>query len=441
MLSLQHKGLLSSASETSEWLYTIESVQKNAVQNTQSPSIRIIGGSGSLYSVSAYDLEQQLGTPVTNLGSHAGLGLKYLLYRAKKYLRPNDVALLLIEPNTILRTDCDWTVADWTIPYDYGYLYTLDLHELTELLSKLTPKEYLLRIASAFYDNTPARPRAVINQSGDLTSNLASKRSARTAALLAAFLTYKMQFEFAASNIQHLRDFIQWCREQHIVVIGGYSVIMENPAYYSPRGLQKLNAWKHLWEDLGVPVLENPRNFIFPFKLFFDTYHHMDSAGRRVMTARLAEALRKVLPPEFIKEPKLSPMTISLANPHPYPGGLIDLSGFSAPSPGGAWTVGPIVSMEFSGSYTRPFLLTLNVTHVLAENIKSPLRIRSGGDEKELSIHQPDEYSVLLEPKEPAINLTIELPIVTTLKELGRSEDARELGIELKTITITPAAP
>lgn len=441
LFSLQYKGIITATSESAKWIYTIDGVQKNACENNPSPAIRIIGGSASLYSVSTYELGRNFRLPVTNLALHAGLGLDYLLYRAKKYLQPNDVAVLLLEPGMFKSIEQSWTAADWVIPQDYTYLGTLNLQKTSELLAKLTLEEYQKRIISAFYSQPRPLAFSTLNQSGDLIANLSSRRTAVTAVRLMGWATKPFSFDFHPNAIQILKDFILWCRERNILVVGGYAPFLTHPAYFTLEGSRQLDAWEHMWEESGVLTIKNPRDFIFSSDLFFDTIHHMDSAGRRVMTACLAGALKKLLPPEMVKQPEASPITIYLDNPYPYPDGFIDLSGISTPEDWGAWTDGPVLRMEFAGSYNQPFWLKLSVTHVFAENLKSPLRIRAGGAEREINITASGEYSILLEPKEPTSVLSIELPAATTPEELGKSTDTRKLGLGLKSITIVPLGP
>ena len=80
------------------WLRGLYERKEAAARRIAEPKIVLIGGSGTHYSFSAEYLAKRTGIPAVNLGTHAGLGLEYLLYRARRSLRPGDVAVLAIEP-------------------------------------------------------------------------------------------------------------------------------------------------------------------------------------------------------------------------------------------------------------------------------------------------------------------------------------------------------
>src|SRR5207253_7350012 len=61
------------------------------------PKIVFIGGSGVLFSVRAAQIEQATHIPTANLGTHAALSLRYMLFRSRDILRPGDIAVLIPE--------------------------------------------------------------------------------------------------------------------------------------------------------------------------------------------------------------------------------------------------------------------------------------------------------------------------------------------------------
>lgn len=439
---LQYRGMSRTATADAQFLYFVDTVQKKAWEETTQPTIRIIGGSGSLYSVSACELGRLLGMPVTNLAFQAGIGMDYLLYRAKKYLRPNDVAVLLFEPQVIANVEPSWVLANWTIPYDYKYFATVPLSKTPQIFSKVTLEEYATRLYAAFRG-----PRLQVSESfsamsraGDLVLNLASRRSEITHAHLEKNTKDPVSFAFPVENIQPLKEFIRWCRVRNIQLIGGYSAITEHSYYSTPEGKKELKAWATFWDSMGIPSIGSPQDFIFPKSLFFDHVYHMHSGGRRIMTTKLAAFLREKIPPERLGPVDTSPIVFLPSNPYPYPCGFIHMAGLSGAEPWGAWTDGSKVEMEFAGSFDKPFTLTLTVKYILLENLQSPIRIRAGGDEKELHITAPGEYSVTLTPKEPATTLSIELPVKGSPKTLGLGEEARVLGLGLTKIAISPCS-
>jgi hypothetical protein len=141
-------------------------------------------------------------------------------------------------------------------------------------------------------------------------------------------------------------------------------------------------------------------------------------------------------------------LSLSLFNPIVYsqgkllssPDGLMHAVGFSLPEGWGSWSDGPKLIIFFDGYYDKPFTLKLNVVHVFMENLKEPLRISAGDDEKELRISGPGEYSIVITPVQPASSLTIDIPATVSPKDLGINQETRKLGIGLSSITIVPNA-
>jgi phosphoglycerol transferase len=127
------------------------------------------------------------------------------------------------------------------------------------------------------------------------------------------------------------------------------------------------------------------------------------------------------------------------AKPYPYPLGLkYHIEGLYSPETWGAWSDGPELVLTFENSFDKPFILRLNVVHVFMENLKEPLRISAGGDEKELRISGPGEYSIVITPVEPTFSLTIAIPATMSPRDLGINQETRKLGIGLSSITIVP---
>ena len=81
-----------------DWVHHLFLRKEAALQLAPSgPRVLIVGGSGCLFSLDAAVLERELEQPVINLCSHAGVGLEYMLARARRHARPGDTVLLALE--------------------------------------------------------------------------------------------------------------------------------------------------------------------------------------------------------------------------------------------------------------------------------------------------------------------------------------------------------
>ena len=58
------------------------------------PRILVFGGSATRISFDSVIVIRKVGIPTVNFGTHAGLGLAYILDRAKRAMQPGDIVLL-----------------------------------------------------------------------------------------------------------------------------------------------------------------------------------------------------------------------------------------------------------------------------------------------------------------------------------------------------------
>src|SRR5262245_38814378 len=80
------------------WVSGLYERKEAAARRTRDAKIVLVGGSATHYGFSARELQLLTGIPAVNLGTHGGLGMEYLLYRARRSIRRGDIAVLAIEP-------------------------------------------------------------------------------------------------------------------------------------------------------------------------------------------------------------------------------------------------------------------------------------------------------------------------------------------------------
>ncbi len=83
--------------ESSQFAYDIIQKKKAISASIPGPRLLLVGGSSVLFGLNAKMIEEQTGRRTVNMGTHAGLGLDYILYLAKKVARPGDTILIVIE--------------------------------------------------------------------------------------------------------------------------------------------------------------------------------------------------------------------------------------------------------------------------------------------------------------------------------------------------------
>ena len=143
-------GPTESASDSSRHVYFWQQKKEEILGRAKGSRILLAGGSGTLYSIRAEQLERNFGGPVINLGLHAGLGLDYLLTRLQRRVRPGDVVVLFLEYGLYVESQPEWTLADFVIPYDLQYLAHVSPAGVLGIAGKITPNEYFKKLTARF---------------------------------------------------------------------------------------------------------------------------------------------------------------------------------------------------------------------------------------------------------------------------------------------------
>jgi hypothetical protein len=98
-------------------------------------------------------------------------------------------------------------------------------------------------------------------------------------------------------EVSAITNFIQWCQERDITVIGGFPATLDFPIYHSDAKAQELfQSLENYYHSVGVPILGAPSDFMFPKSMFFDSQFHMHDEGAEVMTNLVALRLKLIMP-------------------------------------------------------------------------------------------------------------------------------------------------
>jgi len=230
MLSLADHGPTDRTSGSARFIYFMGKQKQKISDQTQGRRLVLVGGSGAFYSVRAKTLQARFGIPVINNALHAGLGIDYLLYRARQSLRPGDTVILFLEYAHYLKRPSAWTQADYFLPYDLRYFTDQPLKTQIELIEKLSPGEYGDRV----YDAAFAKPingkhiLDLMNGHGDLVKNkLASQSDSHRTKLDEHVAMRNMVFRQEGAG--SITDFYRWCQERGISIIAGYPAFLDFP--------------------------------------------------------------------------------------------------------------------------------------------------------------------------------------------------------------------
>jgi hypothetical protein len=241
-------------------------------------------------------MEQRLGLPVVNFSSHAGLGIKYLLHRARGALAAGDTALVTLEyellqpqrtPGRILATfvsakDLSYVTAapmKW-----FPYFFTG--HDYKSLVWALVERLGLWRYKQACYGSA-----ATLNRYGDETCAKTNSFKTGNPGLLLA------QGAIAAETIDPsafdpaIIDFMAWAKRTGIKVVIGFPPLFEKTVYADAAHKKAFADLALRLADFGVPVLGRPADFLYPADHMYDTRYHLHSKAREIHTRRMLDLM------------------------------------------------------------------------------------------------------------------------------------------------------
>ena len=119
------------------------SKKENTRKNDRASPIADCGRVGSLFGISAREIEKQTGYSTLNLATHAALGPAYILNNAKSEARPGDTVLLVLEYELYMANQRSAVWLDYLVARDPRYFHGLSLREEWNVFM-LTPQQRLI---------------------------------------------------------------------------------------------------------------------------------------------------------------------------------------------------------------------------------------------------------------------------------------------------------
>src|SRR5688572_18841895 len=149
------------------WAYEINQKKLQRAASIQKPKLLLAGGSATLFGVQAELIEQTLNYPTVNMGTHAGLGIAYILHLAKQAAKPGDTVLLAFEYSTytfgIVRQDP--VFVDYLLARAPAYFRSLPLQAQFEIGMMTTVRRLRKGIRNRFTPEGPLRPAQIYHPS------------------------------------------------------------------------------------------------------------------------------------------------------------------------------------------------------------------------------------------------------------------------------------
>jgi hypothetical protein len=278
------------------WIDGLYATRHHLADPIKKPKMLVVAGSSALFGVSAEMIQQTTQVPTINLGSHAGLGIDYLLHRAKEFAKPGDTILLAPEYELYM---ADYkrsnTLVGYVFAHDPGYIlsnpkiiFELSLERLMYGIGvrlKLLPT-----IETSGYNNN-------LNENGDIVGNYESLIDAEKRAKLATVEPFPVKLNVLENPaaFQKLSKFLNWCRNNEVKVIATWPNTLWFDAYSQPKYQRLFDDIQKFYQKSGVIIAGSSRASMYEKSWFYDTIYHLHARGVKARTEQLIAQLKPLL--------------------------------------------------------------------------------------------------------------------------------------------------
>jgi hypothetical protein len=268
------------------------------IERVPVPRIVFVGGSNLAFGLDSAKVEQQLGRRVVNMGMGFNMGLRFMLDLVEPRLGEGDLVVLVPEYNLFYGLlDGDERLIDVLELYPDGYQYIRSKRQMLNLVENL-PEHARFKLTRIL--QTMGRPAAedcvycprAFNERGDNVAHLDLPPK-------------------DVARLEFLRNTSKGIDREAITVVNefarkagqrGARVVMLFPCVPRPHFEQRRAAIDALEaalrEDLDVPLLSTPEDYVFPIENFYDWVYHLNREGRDLRTAKVIEQIRPVATPQ-----------------------------------------------------------------------------------------------------------------------------------------------
>ena len=290
---------------TSGWAADINQKKRLLADQVAGPKLLLVGGSATLFGISAREIQSQTGCPTINLGTHAALGNAYILHYAQTVAKPGDTVLLALEYELynygkIERAWADVLLLDFIVARDPAFFHTLSPLEKWNVFM-LTSNDRLVRgLKSRFRHHRPPGGMGVytlenINEWGDQTHHIQAARSEQRDSITAMRSALAYGLPERPFGFPLIASFCAWAATNHIRVLATFPNLCDQPEYHSPTAQKMAEKIRAFFATLQVPVIGDYTNSLLPPDDFFDTNSHLTEEAARARTQRLVAQLKPYL--------------------------------------------------------------------------------------------------------------------------------------------------
>lgn len=253
---------------------------------TNEPKIIMVCGSSSAFGLDQKMLEEKTGYKVANLGLHAGFGHLFYSELAKANINKGDIVICayeygwqngfdFLDPNLIM-TGIDSDIKMYTrIPVSRWMDFIGNIFRYAET-------KYTYTDASGIYSR-----EAFDSETGQMTMerDYSLEYSADECG------TADINVVISDSSREYLIDFKEYVQERGASIYFAAPPIDVDGVTCDYTEMDKLKQLEE--EEIGIPYISNPRDYVFPHELMSNAIYHCNTKGEKVRTELLINDLKK----------------------------------------------------------------------------------------------------------------------------------------------------
>ena len=293
--------------DTSGWAFELNQKKRLLAEQTASPKLLLVGGSGTLFGLSAREIDQQTGWRTVNLGTHGVLGPTYILHLARAAARPGDTVLLVLEYEfynygKIDQTWAHWLLVDYIISRDPAFFHQLTFRERWTLFMLTSNGRLLQGLKNRLRPEPPYNDEGLgvysvrhLNEWGDLTRHTAAHRLAQRDAILTTKSVLGRGLSEDAQGLTPIEAFCRWAQTNHIHVLATFPNLCDQPEYHGPVAQHTVKIIEDFYARIGVPVIGDYMDSLLPEPKILDAMYHPTEEAALERTQRLIPNLKAAL--------------------------------------------------------------------------------------------------------------------------------------------------
>ncbi len=287
---------------SSQWDALALGLKMRLAERAPGRRLLVLAGSSGNYGIRCAALAARTGLACINLAVHAGFRLRYTVEYAKRVARPGDILLLAFEYQVYgEQGSVDPVLADFVMARDPAYLRTISVPALARFVLSVDggrlEQGLIARVATPSAEATDVAHE--FNANGDDVTNQPSMhtpamvRAVRSARPIRELISRKIPTRLASET---LRDLVRWSEARGITVWATFPATVRFSGYDSSVARGNLERIERLYRELRVPVLEDPRDVMWPVQDFFDSQYHPMAQMADLRSRALAERVCRMIP-------------------------------------------------------------------------------------------------------------------------------------------------